>query len=238
QYAAICSFSNHKTLARHLLENTFRQEPLRSAWTLYIDFQDREMNGLEMFYDTTVMMSDLFLTYKARFRTQVSVSSAEEAEEASQKETDASLDCVKNAKEKITEKLINFFLYYRYIAPPFISTNMYGHRGKKEAKKMLVETPLVGSLRHPTLLSISEAGITMTIVSDQSLPANSSFLSVTVDNIHKRLLAVIFRHSKPSNSGLATYDLQAPHDRIFLTTLFDTKSSTSTAGANDVAVDF
>nr|GEX20209.1 RNA-directed DNA polymerase, eukaryota [Tanacetum cinerariifolium] len=162
----------------------------------------------------------------------VSVSSAEEAEEASQKETDASLDCVKNAKEKITEKLINFFLYYRYIAPRFISTNMYGHRGKKETKKMLVETPLVGSLRHPTLLSISEAA--KTIVSDRSLPANSSFLSVTVDNIHKRLLAVIFLHSKPSNCGLATYDLQAPHDRIFLTTLFDAKSSTSAAGANDV----
>ncbi|GJU68840.1 NHL repeat-containing protein [Tanacetum coccineum] len=97
---------------------------------------------------------------------------------------------------------------------------------------------VVGSLRHPTLLSVSDAGITKTIVSDQSLPANSSFLGVTVDNIHKRLLAVVFQHSDPSNCGLAAYDLQAPHDRIFLTTLFDAKSSTSAAGANDVAVDF
>ncbi|GJY73947.1 NHL repeat-containing protein [Tanacetum coccineum] len=75
-----------------------------------------------------------------------------------------------------------------------------------------------------------------TIVSDQSLYANSFFLCVTVDNIHKRLLAVVVQHSDPSNCGLAAYDLQAPHDRIFLTTLFDAKSSTFAAGANDVAV--
>ncbi|GKE49341.1 hypothetical protein Tco_1480599 [Tanacetum coccineum] len=59
-----------------------------------------------------------------------------------------------------------------------------------------------------------------------------------MDNIYKHLLAVVFQHSDPSNYGLAPYDLHALHDQIFLTTLFNAKSSTSVAGSNDVAVDF
>ncbi|GJT74504.1 DNA-directed DNA polymerase [Tanacetum coccineum] len=126
------------------------QSPI-SSWTLDIDFQysnepqkallilRKELNGLEMFYDT-VVMSDLFLTDKA---------SSEEAEEASQKETDATLDYVKNAKDKITcicccRKVDKFLslLQANAIAPGFISADLSAHLGKKEKKKMLVETPL------------------------------------------------------------------------------------------------
>ncbi|KAK1425716.1 hypothetical protein QVD17_21071 [Tagetes erecta] len=97
---------------------------------------------------------------------------------------------------------------------------------------------IVGSLHHPTLLGISDAGVVNTLVSDQSLPDDSSFLGVTIDTFHHRLLAVVYRHSDPSNCALAAYDSRAPHNRIFLTTLYDAASSTGAAGANDVTVDF
>nr|XP_043624381.1 uncharacterized protein LOC122595958 [Erigeron canadensis] len=97
---------------------------------------------------------------------------------------------------------------------------------------------IVGSLRHPTILSVSDAGVVSTLVFDESLPANSSFLGVTVDVTYNRMLAVVYRHSEPSNCALAAYDLRAPHKRLFLATLYDSASSISGAGANDVAVDF
>ncbi|KAJ0679538.1 putative transcription factor WD40-like family [Helianthus annuus] len=97
---------------------------------------------------------------------------------------------------------------------------------------------IVGSLNHPTLLAISDAGVVNTLVNDQSLPDTSSFLGVTVDIFHHRLLAVVYNRSDPSNGALAAYDSRAPHTRLFLTTLHDPASSPTAAGANDVTVDF
>ncbi|XP_076902455.1 uncharacterized protein LOC143557212 [Bidens hawaiensis] len=97
---------------------------------------------------------------------------------------------------------------------------------------------IVGSLHHPTLLAISDAGVVNTLVNDQSLPANSSFLGVTIDTTHHRLLAVVYDRSDPSNCALAAYDSCAPHNRLFLTPLHDAASSATSAGANDVTVDF
>lgn len=90
---------------------------------------------------------------------------------------------------------------------------------------------IVGSLRHPTLLSVSDAGVINTLVSDDSIPANSSFLGITVDITHNRVLAVVHPNSQPADSALAAYDLRTPHRRLFLATLDDT-------AANDVTVDF
>ncbi|XP_071735595.1 uncharacterized protein [Rutidosis leptorrhynchoides] len=97
---------------------------------------------------------------------------------------------------------------------------------------------IVGSLRHPTILSISDAGVVNTLVSDQSLPANSTFLGVTADVTHNRLLAVVYSHSDPSNCALAAYNLRPPHNRLFLTTLHDPASIIFAPGANDVTLDF
>ncbi|KAI3805197.1 hypothetical protein L1987_27349 [Smallanthus sonchifolius] len=97
---------------------------------------------------------------------------------------------------------------------------------------------IVGSLHHPTLLAISDAGVVNTLVFDQSLPDNSSFLGVIVDVVHHRVLAVVYNRSDPSNCALAAYDSRAPHHRLFLTTLYEPASSNTAAGANDVTVDF
>lgn len=97
---------------------------------------------------------------------------------------------------------------------------------------------IVGSLRHPTLLSVSDAGVINTLVTDDSIPANSSFLGITVDVVHNRILAAVHPRSQPSNCALAAYDLHSPHHRLFLTTLHDAASTNSASGANDVTVDF
>ncbi|KAI3744401.1 hypothetical protein L1987_57481 [Smallanthus sonchifolius] len=97
---------------------------------------------------------------------------------------------------------------------------------------------IVGSLHHPTLLAISDAGVVNTLVYDQTLPDNSSFAGVTVDVVRHRLLAVVYHRSDPSNCALAAYDSRAPHHRLFLTTLYEPASSNTAAGANDVTVDF
>ncbi|KAI3497842.1 hypothetical protein L1887_33426 [Cichorium endivia] len=97
---------------------------------------------------------------------------------------------------------------------------------------------IVGSLRFPTLLSVSDAGVVNTLVSDDSIPANSSFLGITVDVLHSRVLAVVHPRSQPSNCALAAYDLRSPHHRLFLTTIHDAASTTFASGANDVTVDF
>ncbi|KAA8545836.1 hypothetical protein F0562_020713 [Nyssa sinensis] len=101
---------------------------------------------------------------------------------------------------------------------------------------------VVGSLRHQTILSVSDAGVVDTLISDPSLPPNSTILGVSVDSLHNRLLAAI--HSTPplpTFNALAAYDLRSRR-RLFLTPLHDpTSTSTSTSDrpvANDVAVDF
>ncbi|KAG5243194.1 SGL domain-containing protein [Salix suchowensis] len=82
---------------------------------------------------------------------------------------------------------------------------------------------IVGSLDQRTVNSVSDAGVTETIISDPSLPPNASFLGLAVDKLNNRLFAVIhsFDSLHPFN-GLASYDLQDGRSPI----------------ANDVALDF
>ncbi|XP_052203804.1 uncharacterized protein LOC127809141 [Diospyros lotus] len=98
---------------------------------------------------------------------------------------------------------------------------------------------VVGSHRHRSLLSVSDAAVVDTIVSDPSLPHNATILGVSVDRPHGRLLAVV--HSAPPLpvfNALAAYDLRSPdRHRLFLAQLHDPTNSSRPA-ANDVAFDF
>ncbi|CAN4124963.1 unnamed protein product [Withania somnifera] len=105
---------------------------------------------------------------------------------------------------------------------------------------------IVGGTRHQSLLSISDAGVAETLISDYDLPANSSFLGLAIDHNRNRLLACIHsRHSRPQFNALAAYDLQSRR-RLFLTPLLDKADQNPIAtvteeihpvAANDVAVD-
>ncbi|KAM7273476.1 hypothetical protein ACFE04_028140 [Oxalis oulophora] len=97
---------------------------------------------------------------------------------------------------------------------------------------------IVGSLHHHSIHSISDSGIVQTLISDPTLPSNTSILGLAVDSVHRRLLAVI------DKGALAAYDLTT-HLRIFLSLLPipDDNSNGGAANgmvamANDVAVDF
>ncbi|XP_058184388.1 uncharacterized protein LOC131301895 [Rhododendron vialii] len=92
---------------------------------------------------------------------------------------------------------------------------------------------VLGSLRRPTLLSISDASVTATLLppgDHPSLPDNSSFVGVLVDHHTRRLLAVL---RSPSLNALAAFDLRSPPllPLLFLTPL-------PSSSPNDVAVDF
>ncbi|OAY35554.1 uncharacterized protein LOC110627278 [Manihot esculenta] len=98
---------------------------------------------------------------------------------------------------------------------------------------------IVGSLRDRTIHAVSDAGVVETLISDPSLPPNTSFAGLAVDSVNNRLLAVI--HSlaplAPFNA-LAAYDLRT-RQRLFLSLLPDGDvSSTDRAVANAVTVDF
>ncbi|KAL2506084.1 Protein LYK5 [Abeliophyllum distichum] len=98
---------------------------------------------------------------------------------------------------------------------------------------------VVGSLRQQTLISVSDAGVTSSLLSDASLPSNSSFLGLALDLRHHRLLAVVHRPSTlttPAFNALASYHLST-FDQLFLTPLPPTTLPFTTV-ANDVAVDF
>ncbi|XP_009800435.1 uncharacterized protein [Nicotiana sylvestris] len=108
---------------------------------------------------------------------------------------------------------------------------------------------IVGGTRHQKLLSISDAGVTETLLSDTDLPGNSSFLGLTVDRRNNRLLACIHRIPTPTSpspfNALAAYDLKSRR-RIFLTPLLDNDDQNPIATvtetirpaiANDVTVD-
>lgn len=95
---------------------------------------------------------------------------------------------------------------------------------------------VVGSLRHRLLISVSDAGVVSTLLSDDSLPSNSSFLGISLDpRRHRlRLLAVVHRLSPPF-SALASYDLPTFRQQ-FLAPLDGLLPSPIVA--NDVAVDY
>ncbi|KAG9448982.1 hypothetical protein H6P81_008947 [Aristolochia fimbriata] len=80
---------------------------------------------------------------------------------------------------------------------------------------------VVGSVRRPSLHSVSDAGLVDALISDPDLPANVSILGVAVDSPRRRVLAVITtgRRSPPFDA-LAAYDLRSPRvHRIFLSPL-------------------
>lgn len=103
---------------------------------------------------------------------------------------------------------------------------------------------IVGSLNHRTILSVSDAGVVDTLISDPTLPDNVTILGLTVDSTRKRLLACLHSASPlPPFNALVSYDLRTRR-RLFLSLLpSDPDSSISSIGrgrdaANDVAVDF
>lgn len=100
---------------------------------------------------------------------------------------------------------------------------------------------IVGSLRHPILQSVSDAGVVETLVADDSLPSNSFFVGLSLDRYVNRILAVVHRRptdTSPAFNALAAYDLTSRR-RLFLSVLTsDETGPTSSDVANDVAVDF
>ncbi|KAG6792139.1 hypothetical protein POTOM_001282 [Populus tomentosa] len=80
---------------------------------------------------------------------------------------------------------------------------------------------IVGSLHHRTLHSVSDAGVIETLISDPSLPPNTTILGLAVDKLNNRLLAAIHSdpplpslHSTPSpltTSALFPVDRDAPY---------------------------
>ncbi|KAG6396720.1 hypothetical protein SASPL_142876 [Salvia splendens] len=93
---------------------------------------------------------------------------------------------------------------------------------------------VVGSLRHRQIISVSDAGIASSLLSDDSLPHDSFFAGISLDPRHHRLLAVVRRVSPPF-SALASYDLRTSR-QLFLAPLDDLLPSA--VAANDVAADY
>lgn len=91
---------------------------------------------------------------------------------------------------------------------------------------------VVGSLRQRLLVSVSDAGVVSALISDESLPSNSSFHGISLDPRLHRLLAVVHR---PPFSGLVAYQLPT-FRQLFLTPLNGLLPSDTVA--NDVAVDY
>ncbi|KAL5553395.1 hypothetical protein UlMin_040796 [Ulmus minor] len=97
---------------------------------------------------------------------------------------------------------------------------------------------IAGSTRERVIVSITDAGVVETLISDQSLPANVSFLGLAVDTINNRLLAVVTAAKPlPQFNALAAYDLRS-RQRLFLSLLPSSDEDPNRPIANDVAVDF
>lgn len=92
---------------------------------------------------------------------------------------------------------------------------------------------VVGSLRRRSLVSVSDASVAETLISDPTLPLNSVLLGIAIDKRNRRVLATI--NSPQPFYALAAYDLRN-RSRIFLAPLSDPENVTSIA--NDVAVDY
>ncbi|XP_060214624.1 uncharacterized protein LOC132641600 [Lycium barbarum] len=116
----------------------------------------------------------------------------------------------------------------------FRSTNLYPESFTWDPKSQHF---IVGSTRnHHKIISVSDAGVVETLISDTSLPPNSSFLGLSVDRHNNRLLAVIHRRYPPFNA-VASYDLQSRR-RLFLSPIADETIAIQSAVAKDVAVDY
>ncbi|XP_021896267.1 uncharacterized protein LOC110813437 [Carica papaya] len=119
----------------------------------------------------------------------------------------------------------------------FRSTNLYP---EGLAWDPSAEHFLVGSLHHRKILSVSDAGVVQTLVSDPGLPENTTILGLAVDSLNRRLLAVVQSIAPlPPFNALAAYDLRSGN-RIFLSLLPSLREDDGATheGANDVALDF
>ncbi|XP_065873497.1 uncharacterized protein [Euphorbia lathyris] len=98
---------------------------------------------------------------------------------------------------------------------------------------------ILGSLRNRTFYSVSDAAVVHTLISDPTLPPNTSIVGLAVDSLQNRLLAVVHSIAPlPPFNALAAYNLRSGQ-RIFLSLLPDAvPETTSRAVANAVAVDF
>ncbi|XP_058091768.1 uncharacterized protein LOC131237793 [Magnolia sinica] len=98
---------------------------------------------------------------------------------------------------------------------------------------------ILASTRHASIHSVSDSGLIQPFISDPDLPPNVTILGITIDTVHRRLLAAIHAVEPfPPFDALAAYDLSRPphHPRIFLTPLPD-PTNPDRPIANDVAVD-
>lgn len=94
----------------------------------------------------------------------------------------------------------------------------------------------MGSFHHRTIASVSDAGVSETLIFDSALPDNVTILGLAVDSINHRLLAVIHATDPLLHfNALAAYDLQS-RSRLFLSVL--PSEDVSRQVANDVTVDF
>ncbi|CAL1391172.1 unnamed protein product [Linum trigynum] len=97
---------------------------------------------------------------------------------------------------------------------------------------------IVGSLRHRTIHSVSDAGVVDTLITDLSLPPNASILGLAVDSVNHRLLAAVHSMAPlPIFNALAAYDLRT-RQQLFLSPLPDGGATAGRPVANAVAVDF
>uniref|UniRef100_A0A5B7BG74 SMP-30/Gluconolactonase/LRE-like region domain-containing protein n=1 Tax=Davidia involucrata TaxID=16924 RepID=A0A5B7BG74_DAVIN len=151
-------------------------------------------------------------------------------------------------KSKTTLSFITAFLIIFVVGPTFARRpHIIDFRSPNLFPESFAWDPsgqhfVVGSLRHRTILSVSDAAVVDTFISDPSLPPNSTVLGVFVDSLHHRLLAAIFSAPPlPTFNALAAYDLRSRR-RLFLAPLHDPTSTSTSASdrplANDVAVDF
>ncbi|CAH9104892.1 unnamed protein product [Cuscuta epithymum] len=95
---------------------------------------------------------------------------------------------------------------------------------------------ILGSLRYPKLVSVSDAGVSETLISDASLPPNSSIRGIALDRIHYRILAVV--HCPPSSASTEPFNALAAYDlislrRLFLTPLIDEDGNNPIASVTD-----
>ncbi|GMP83681.1 hypothetical protein CsSME_00037507 [Camellia sinensis var. sinensis] len=141
--------------------------------------------------------------------------------------------------------LISYFTFFVVFVDPTLASkhHVINFRSPTLYPESLTWDPsadhfIVGSHRHRTLVSVSSAAAVDTLISDLSLPPNTTIVGVSLDHHRRRLLAVV--HSTPPLpifNALAAYDLRSPHRRrLFLAPLHDPTADRPIA--NDVAFDF
>lgn len=116
----------------------------------------------------------------------------------------------------------------------FRSTNLYPEGLTYDSS---AQHFLVGSLHSRSIHAISDAGVVETLITDLTLPPNTTFLGLAIDSTRGRLLAAVHSFEPlPPFNALAAYDLRS-RQRLFLAVL-DGEISGERQIAHDVAADF